>query len=99
MNLKEWKESGLQLIQALRVRGEEDAFRRLLSDLYPDKAHFIYELFQNAEDTKADICRFTLSESGLEFVHNGTQLFSEENVKSITSFGNSTKRNLSLIYI
>ncbi len=93
MNLKEWKESGLQLIQALRVRGEEDAFRRLLSDLYPDKAHFIYELFQNAEDTKADICRFTLSESGLEFVHNGTQLFSEENVKSITSFGNSTKRN------
>lgn len=93
MNLKEWKESGLQLIKALRVRGEEEAFRRLLSDLYPDSAHFIYELFQNAEDAKAGLCRFTLSDSSLEFEHNGTRLFSEEDVKSITSFGNSTKRD------
>lgn len=93
MNLKEWKESGLQLIKALRVRGEEEAFRRLLSDLYPDSAHFIYELFQNAEDAKADLCRFTLSDTSLEFEHNGIRLFSEEDVKSITSFGNSTKRD------
>lgn len=92
-NLKEWKDSGIQLINALRVRGEEEAFRRLLSDLYPDKAHFIYELFQNAQDAKAEICRFTLSESDLEFEHNGTSLFSEGDVKSITSFGNSTKRD------
>lgn len=93
MNLEEWKESGLQLIKALRVRGEEESFRRLLSDLYPDKAHFIYELFQNAEDAKAESCRFTLTESSLKFEHNGTRLFSEKDVKSITSFGNSTKRD------
>ena len=93
MNLEEWKESGLQLIKALRVRGEEESFRRLLSDLYPDKAHFIYELFQNAEDAKAESCQFTLTEADLKFEHNGTRLFSEKDVKSITSFGNSTKRD------
>ncbi len=93
MNLQEWRESGLQLIQALRVRGEEGAFRRLLSDIYPEKAHFIYELFQNAEDANAFVCRFTLSKSGLEFEHNGIRLFTEDDVKSITSFGNSTKRD------
>ena len=93
MNLNEWKESGLQLIKALRVRGEEDAFRRLLSDLYPDTAHFIYELLQNAEDTKATTVHFTLNENCLEFIHNGERLFSETDVKSITSFGNSTKRD------
>lgn len=92
MDLNEWKESGIQLIKALRARGEEEAFRRLLSDLYPDKAHFIYELFQNAEDAKAELCRLTLSKNDLDFEHDGTRLFSEENVKAITSFGNSTKR-------
>lgn len=93
MNLQEWKESGIQLIKALRLRGEEESFRKLLSDLYPDKAHFIYELFQNAEDAKAELCRFTLTDSDLEFEHNGIRIFSEEDVKSITSFGNSKKRD------
>lgn len=92
MNLAEWKESGIQLIKALRVRGEEQAFRRLLSDLYPDTAHFIYELLQNAEDTKATQVNFKLNFDGLEFTHNGN-LFVEDNVKAITSFGNSTKRD------
>ncbi|MEI6268263.1 MAG: hypothetical protein WCP01_05220 [Methylococcaceae bacterium] len=93
MNLDEWKESGLQLIKALRVRGEEDAFRRLLSDLYPDTAHFIFELLQNAEDTKATTVNFILNKDCLEFNHNGDRLFSETDVKAITSFGNSTKRD------
>ena len=93
MNLDEWKESGLQLIKALRVRGEEDAFRRLLSDLYPDTAHFIFELLQNAEDTKATTVNFILNRDCLEFNHNGDRLFSETDVKAITSFGNSTKRD------
>ncbi|MFZ2169251.1 MAG: hypothetical protein WAW61_06380, partial [Methylococcaceae bacterium] len=93
MNLDEWKESGLQLIKALRVRGEEDAFRRLLSDLYPDTAHFIFELLQNAEDTKSTTVRFTLNEHCLEFIHNGERLFSKTDVIAITSFGNSTKRD------
>ncbi len=91
MNLQEWRESGLQLIQTLRARGEERSFRKLLSDIYSDKTHFIYELFQNAEDANASECRFTLSKSGLEFEHDGIRLFTEDDVKSITSFGNSTK--------
>ncbi len=93
MNLDEWKESGLQLIKALRVRGEEDAFRRLLSDLYPDTAHFIFELLQNAEDTKATNVYFNLNRDCLEFNHNGDRLFSETDVIAITSFSNGTKRD------
>ena len=93
MNLSEWKESGVQLIKALRLRGEEEAFRRLLSELYPDEAHFIYELFQNAEDARAKLCRFTLTADALDFEHDGPDLFSEKDVMSITSFGNSTKRD------
>lgn len=93
MDLVEWKESGIQLLKALRTRGEEAAFRRLLSDLYPDQAHFIYELFQNSEDSEADLCRFTLSREMLEFDHNGKKIFTCDNVIAITSFGNSTKRN------
>lgn len=92
MNLAEWKESGIQLIKALRVRGEEQAFRRLLSDLYPDTAHFIYELLQNAEDTRATQVNFKLNFDSLEFTHDGN-LFVEGNVKAITSFGNTTKRD------
>lgn len=93
MDLQEWKESGLQLIKALRLRGEEKAFRRLLSNLYPDEAHFIYELLQNAEDAKAEYCLFKLNQTALEFEHNGSRLFSENDVRAITSFGNSTKRD------
>ncbi len=93
MNLSEWKETAVQLIKVLRLRGEEAAFRRLLSELYPDEAHFIYELFQNAEDARAKLCRFTLTADALEFEHDGRDLFSEKDVMSITSFGNSTKRD------
>lgn len=93
MNLEEWRESGLQLIKALRVRGEEESFRRLLSELYPKTAHFIFELFQNAEDTEAEEVKFVLNKEGLVFQHDGPKLFDEKNVIAITSFANSTKRN------
>ena len=93
MNLEEWRESGLQLIKALRVRGEEESFRRLLSELYPKTAHFIFELFQNAEDTGAKEVKFVLKDDGLVFQHDGPKLFGEKDVIAITSFANSTKRN------
>ena len=32
-----------------RNKGFEAGIRRLLTELYPDNAHFIYELLQNAE--------------------------------------------------
>jgi hypothetical protein len=38
---------------AARDNGFEEGLRRLLADLYPDNAHFIYEFLQNAEDAGA----------------------------------------------
>jgi hypothetical protein len=92
MNFEEWKKTGPQLIKALRDRGEESSFRRLLSDLYPKKAHFIYELFQNAEDAGARTCKFTLTNKELIFEHDG-RIFVEQDVVGITGIGNSTKKN------
>lgn len=92
MNFEEWKKTGPLLIKALRDRGEEESFRTLLADLYPKKAHFIYELFQNAEDAGATSCKFNLTTDQLIFSHNGKP-FTEANVRSITSFGKSLKKD------
>jgi hypothetical protein len=64
-----------------------------LTELYPDNAHFIYELLQNAEDTQATEVQFKLADSAIEFSHNGVRLFTLQDVDSITSIGNSTKRD------
>lgn len=73
---------------------------------YSDKAHFVYELMQNADDAMATDISFTLKKDGLLFVHNGTKAFTISNpetegkdaqngslghVNSICSVGNSTK--------
>lgn len=74
-----------------RNKGFEAGILRLLTQLYPDNAHFIYELLQNAEDAKASHARFTLSKESLVFEHDGSRLFSARDVESITSIGDSTK--------
>ena len=74
-------------------KGFEQGIANLLTELYPDNAHFIYELLQNAEDTHAETARFTLSHEGVGFQHDGTRLFELKDVESITSIGDSTKRN------
>lgn len=43
---------------------------------YPESAHFIYELLQNADDACATKVRVELKEEGLVFAHNGTINFS-----------------------
>ena len=59
--------------------------RHLLTDkLYPDTAHFIYELLQNAEDVQATEIMFRLTPEKLIAEHNG-QPFTEENIEDITS--------------
>lgn len=73
---------------------------------YSDSAHFIFELLQNADDTKATWVEFDIEENGLWFRHNGTVRFtisdpstededSEQgnlgHINAITSIGNSTK--------
>lgn len=80
-------------VEANRENGFEEGITNLLTDLYPDNAHFIYELLQNAEDTQADVVRFTLSKKDIRYEHNGRRLFNLKDVESITSIGVSTKRN------
>jgi hypothetical protein len=80
-------------VQANRDNGFDEGISRLLTELYPDNAHFIYELLQNAEDPKATRVHFTLTPTGIRFEHNGKRLFSIKDIESITSIGNSTKRD------
>ena len=82
----------LAYVDALRRnKGFEEGILKLLTQLYPDNAHFIYELLQNAEDANASRVRFKLSNDSLIFEHNGKRLFTARDVESITSIGDSTK--------
>lgn len=73
-----------------RVLKKHTGIRKIVEDLYPDSAHFIYELLQNAEDTGAREAKFTLSKSGLVFEHNGRP-FEEKDIYAITDIGEGTK--------
>ena len=64
--------------------------RRTVEELYPDNAHFIYELLQNAEDTRATHVQFTLTHDALVFEHNG-RAFTEADIWAITDIGEGTK--------
>lgn len=63
----------------------------IFEDFYPDQAHFVFELLQNAEDADATDASFILTTEGCWFEHNGKRLFSEDDVRSITGIHNSTK--------
>lgn len=65
----------------------------IFEDFYPDEAHFVYELLQNAEDAQATEVTFRLRREGCHFEHNGTRLFNEEDVDSITGIHNSSKKS------
>lgn len=93
MSIENLREERRELVEALRKNGFEDGFKHLLTELYPDNAHFIYELLQNAEDARASVVRFTLSDSAVEFEHDGERLFVLKDVVSITGIGVSTKRD------
>lgn len=92
-SLEELREKRLRWIQANRENNFEEGIKRLLTDLYPDNAHFIYELLQNAEDLRASTVRFILTSDAIEFEHDGERLFDLQDVESITSIGASTKRD------
>lgn len=64
--------------------------RKIVEELYPDRAHFIYELLQNAEDTKATEASFILEKDLLTFEHNGRP-FTESDIWGITDIGEGTK--------
>lgn len=78
-----------ELVNAIRKNKSD--ISGLLANLYPGKAHFVYELLQNAEDAKATEVCFDLSENEVKFEHNGSRLFTIEDVDAITNIGLSPK--------
>ena len=93
MTIDQLAEMRRRWVEANRENGFEEGIKHLLSDLYPDNAHFIYELLQNAEDAGASEVLFHLTDRSVEFEHNGPRLFSPKDVEAITSIGFSTKRD------
>lgn len=78
-------------IKVARDNGFEEGLRGLLSNLYPDNAHFIYELLQNAEDAGARQIKFQLESDRLLVEHDGSRAFNLADIDSITGIGGSTK--------
>lgn len=71
-------------------------------DKYKEKAHFVYELLQNADDAQATEATFELEKNHLVFRHNGTIQFTvssinetkkKGHINAITGVGNSTKND------
>ncbi len=73
-----------------RVLKKHRGIRKIVEELYPDNAHFIYELLQNAEDTGATEVQFDLSVDRLSFEHNGRP-FELKDIEGITDVGEGTK--------
>ena len=70
--------------------GTDTAVLALLGQLYSDRAQFLYELIQNAEDAGATWLAFALSADRLEVRHDGRP-FTESDVQAICAVGSSTK--------
>jgi hypothetical protein len=72
-------------------------------DKYPETAHFVYELLQNADDAEASMVEMILSRNELLFKHNGRKHFDisskdakkQGDINAITGIGNSTKEDAS----
>lgn len=89
--LKDLHDSRRKLADVLADE-EYQGIREIVEELYPDKAHFIYELLQNAEDAGASEACFTLERGRLTFEHDGRP-FTEQDVRGITNIGRGSKRN------
>jgi len=89
--LEDIRKKRVSYIKAAQDNDFIDGLENLLTRLYPDTAHFVYELLQNAEDANATKVYFSLQEDCLYFLHNGSKTFSIDDVNSITSIGQSQK--------
>ena len=85
VNRKTW-------VKTTKENNFHDGIFNLLTELYPDNAHFLYELLQNAEDTGATEVKFSLNNNELIYSHNGRD-FSLADIRGITSIGQGTKAN------
>ena len=70
--------------------GWDKKSRRIYKQLYSEKTHFIYELIQNADDSKSQCLELQLYEKELLVWNDGSQ-FSEKDVKKICSLYSSNK--------
>lgn len=93
LTFDELRNMRLRYVDSARENGFEEGLRSLLAELYPDNAHFIYELLQNAEDARATVVEFELTDDALTVSHNGTRAFSLADIESITGIGKSTKKD------
>ena len=72
---------------------------RSIIDKYPESAHFVYELLQNADDANATEVSIILKPNRLIFKHNGTRHFNltpqgekpQGDINAITGIGFSNK--------
>ena len=71
--------------------GKDTSSRKTQVSMYSDPTHFVYEILQNADDYGATEVLFKLSKDKIMIEHNG-EPFTEENVRAITYFGESTSR-------
>lgn len=93
-SFEELKKDCKNFVDASKKRGAYDGIKKLLTELYPDKAHFLYELLQNAEDMWATEVMFTLNSNTLIFDHNGQKRdFTLDDISAITNVGQSPKRD------
>lgn len=93
-SFEELKKDCKNFVDASKKRGAYDGIKKLLTELYPDKAHFLYELLQNAEDMWATEVMFTLTPNTLIFEHNGKKRdFTLDDISAITNVGQSPKRD------
>lgn len=89
--LLELKKKREEYVRVSQENNMWEGTKKILTDMYPDTAHFVYELLQNAEDMCATEVKFVLSNDKLLFVHNGKKRdFVYEDIDSITSIGNNT---------
>ena len=78
------------------AKNTSNALHAIMGDLYTETERFIFELLQNADDQPekgimVDVKLKTLNEN-LLFLHSGKP-FSSKDVESISSIGDSTKKN------
>jgi hypothetical protein len=90
--LEELSERRQRWLTANRENDFEEGILNLLTRLYPDQAHFIFELLQNAEDAGATAVRFELARDLLRFSHDGRS-FTRSDVSDITGIGTTDKRD------
>ena len=73
-----------------RRYGTDKIIPKILRQLYGDDTHFVYELVQNAEDSKSQHIEFRLAEDALLVWNDGCR-FCERDVRGICSIGMSDK--------